>query len=147
MKLCHTFSLLEDLLLLWSVWLQWIYKRCPEIKQVRNKLSLAKSFGTVDEFHPETRLRLLPLVLWVPGHHDKRSIQNRGISSITVLEEDTESVFRKPEGVLVQEDIQEYMCDKYCLCLSVYSINGQVCVSTCDMCILASIDVFPTHVT
>lgn len=56
--------------------------------------------------------RSSPLVLGVPGHHDKRSIQNWGIGSILVLEEEAELYYRvrvrlhmEPEGGLFQEEI------------------------------------------
>lgn len=32
---------------------------------------------------------VLPLVFWIPSHHDKRSIQDWGISSIMVLKEES----------------------------------------------------------
>ncbi len=33
----HTFSFLEEFLLLWTFWLQWIYKSCSEMKEQTNK--------------------------------------------------------------------------------------------------------------
>lgn len=38
-----------------------------------------KSTGTVQD--------VIPLVSWISGHHDECSIQNRGVRSVTVLQE------------------------------------------------------------
>lgn len=35
------------------------------------------------------RLSVLPFVFWISGHHNKCSIQNWGVSSITVLKEES----------------------------------------------------------
>lgn len=121
-----TFSFLEEFLLLRSFWPQWIHKSCPEVKtKFRQEQISIKRFSysqgrkssssvckiTLDNqqfkcsliwiliWKKASKLGFQPLVFWVSGHHDKRSIQDWGVSSITVLKQKSFFLFSCSFGV------------------------------------------------
>lgn len=70
---------------------------------------------------------VLPLVLWIPGHHDKSSIQNWSVSSIVVLKEES------------QQFLSGFSCklklSSYCLLVCLHNCVVSLIFISYELCI------------